>query len=289
MQIASRSLRRRHTAGPEPDAVVNATFLRPGLALVVALALLQAPAALGQGVTVDALLTRIATEPNPQPYTMTADFISRLTFNMTTGRVGAIATGVLAESRSAAGEPRRRKATIARLDLPLLLRPFSGAIRGFIVDLIETEHRPSEIVPAHDVFISEERPGGKFLIGGVRQDIVTEVMIKYRQTGGLREPAARRAIAQWLWSPTQRPTIARGGPGPYALSAVVDESGLTHQLDLFYDWGNLGTRVAFLQVSGRTFWKDVIVETSSEIMGMGRVDGTMNLVLSNHCVNCAPR
>ncbi len=267
----------------------STSLVRRGLALAAALALVLAPAAVGQGLTIDTLLTRMMAEPNPQQYTMTADFTSRLTFNMATGRVGASAAGVFAESRPAVGEQRRRKATITRLDLPLLLRPFSGAIRGFIVDLIETEHRPSEIVPAHDVFIAEERPGGKFLVGGVRQDIVTEVMIKYRQTGGLREPAARRAIAQWLWSPTQRPTIARGGPGPYALTAVVDEWGLAHQLDLFYDWGNLGTKVVFVQAGGRTFWKEVVVETSSEITGMGRVDGTMHLVLTNHCVNCAPR
>lgn len=260
---------------------------RPSL-VVLALLVLAAPA-LAQGLSIDALVSRILTDPNPQPYTMAADFTARMVFNMTTGRIEVNAAGTLLESRSATGEPRRRKATITRLDVPLLLRPFSSSIRRSVTDLVEAEPRPGEFLPTQDMFIVEERAGGRSLVGGVRQDVVTDTMTRYGQTANLRDPASRRAIARWLWSPTQRASIVRGGPGPYMLSALVDETGLLHQLSLFYEWGELSNRFAFASVGGRPFWREVITDTSSEFMGLGRVDATIALQISNHCLNCPPR
>lgn len=259
----------------------------PSLVLLALLVL--ATPVLAQGLSIDTLISRILTDPNPQPYTLTADFTARMAFNMTTGRVEVYAAGTLLESRSATGEPRRRKATITRLDVPLLLRPFSSTIRRTVTDLVEAEPRPGEFIPTQDMFIVEERAGGRSLVGGVRQDIVTDTMTRYGQTANLRDPAARRAIARWLWSPTQRASIVRGGPGPYMLSALVDESGLLHQLSLFYEWGELANRFAFASVAGRPFWREVITDTSSEFMGLGRVDATIALQISNHCLNCPPR
>ncbi|MBM3470853.1 MAG: hypothetical protein FJX73_08695 [Armatimonadetes bacterium] len=251
--------------------------------------LLLAVPALAQGLSIDALVSRILADPNPQPYTMAADFTARMVFNMTTGRISVYAAGTLLESRAALGEPRRRKATLTRLDIPLLLRPFSSSIRRTVTDLVEAEPRPGEFLPTQDVFIVEERAGGRTLVGGVRQDIVTDTMTRYGQTANLRDPASRRAIARWLWSPTQRASIVRGGPGPYMLSALVDEAGLLYQLSLFYDWGELSNRFAFASVGGRPFWREVITDTSSEFMGLGRVDATIALQISNHCLNCPPR
>ncbi len=244
---------------------------------------------LAQGLSIDTLIARILTDPYPQPYTMTADFSARMIFNMTTGRIDVFAAGTILESRAAAGEPRRRKATLTRLDIPLLLRPFASSIRRTVTDLVEAEPRPAEFLPTMDVFIVEERPGGRALVGGVRQDIVTDTMVRYNQAANLKDPASRRAIARWLWSPPKRPSIVRGGPGPYMISAMADEAGLLHQLSLFYDWGELSNRFAFASVSGRPFWREIVTDTSSEFVGLGRVDATIALQITNHCLNCPAR
>lgn len=243
----------------------------------------------GQAASVDALLTRVLTEAHPQPYTLTADFTTTTTLLLPTGRVTVTAAGTFLESRAATGEPRRRKASLTKLDIPLVLRPFSGFIRRLITDLIEAEQKPGDYLPQQDVFIVEERPPDRYLIGGVRADIVTEAMTRYGQTAALRDPATRRAIARWLWSPSQRASIVRPGPGPYTITALVDEGGLIHQLSLSYDWGQVGNRISFLMVGGRPFWREVVSDTSFDMGGMGRVDGRMVLQVQNHCLNCPPR
>jgi hypothetical protein len=239
-----------------------------------------------QGTTVDALIARVYTEPNPQPYVMMADFTSQLVLGLPTGVVTVRAAGTLTESRTAAGQPRTRKATVTKLDVPILLRPFSNQIRKVVTDAIELEQKPNEFLPTQDIFIIEERPQDRFLLGGVRSDIVNDTMVKYNQQALMRDLTARRAIAKWLWSPSQRAGIVRGGPGPYMLTVVVDETGLIHQLTLYYDWGLIGNRIQFVTVGGRPFWREVISDTASEVSGIGHVDGRMTLVVQNHCLNC---
>jgi hypothetical protein len=150
------------------------------------------------------------------------------------------------------------------------------------------EQKPEEILPVQDIFIAEER-GDTFQIGGVRADIVTETMTKYGQKDLLKDPVARRQIARWLWSPSQRASIVRPGPGPYMLTAVVDDTGLIRELTLSYDWGHVGNRISFVTVGGRPFWREVVSDTSTVVQGMGRVDGRMNLQVQNHCLGCTPR
>ncbi len=261
--------------------------LHPGLAGVLAALLLSAPVR-AQGISVDDLLKRIVTELNPQPYTMTADFTANFVLNVPTGKVYVSASGTLVESRAAPGEPRKRKATLTRIDIPLILRPFSNSIRKVVTDYVEVEQKPGDILPYQDVFIAEER-GDKILLGGVRADIVTEVMNKYGQGALIKDPNARRAIARWLWAPSQRASIVRPGPGPYMLTVLVDENGLMYQLTLAYDWGQIGNRIAYVFIDGQAFWKEVTSDSSSEVAGIGRVDGTMTLHVQNHCLNCAPR
>ncbi len=260
---------------------------RVGLAGVLAALLLTGPA-FAQAAPVDLLLARIFTEPNPQPYTMTADFSAAFILNVPTGRVTVHAAGTLVESRAAAGEPRKRKATITRLDIPLILRPFSNSIRKVVTDLIEVEQRPQEILPYQDVFIAEDR-GDRIMLGGVRADIVTEVMNNRGLGTMVKDPVARREIAKWLWSPTKRESIVRGGQGPYMLTAMVDDSGLMYQLTLSYDWGHVGNHITYVMIGGRAFWGEVTSDSSSQISGIGRVDGTMTLRVQNHCLNCPPR
>jgi hypothetical protein len=279
------------------DSGYNAGGMKLGLgsvwagALVVVslVALLFPPAARGDTPTIDALLQRIYTESNPQPYTMTADFTADFLITLPTGKFTVRAVGTILESRTQPGEPRRRKATVTKLDVPLVLRPFTNSIRKSVTDLIEVEQRPNEILPVQDVFIVEERPPNRYLIGGVRTDIVVETMRKYGQGASVEDPTSRRAIARWLWAPSQRPSIVRPGPGPYMLTALVDDAGLLHQLTLFYDWGQVGNRISFVMVGGRPFWREVISDTSSDVSGLGRVDGRMVLQVQNHCLNCPPR
>jgi hypothetical protein len=260
------------------------------LAVVWLSALLAVSPAWGQPVTpvtLEALLDRVGNDPNPHPYTMTADFAADFTLRTLTGTFVVRAGGSLVESRTTDG-PRRRRATVTRLDVPVLLRPFTSAIRKAVTDLIETEVRPAEVIPHMDVFLVEERPP-RYLLGGVRSDIVTETMNRYGQQALVRDAAVRRQIARWLWAPSQRTAIVRPGPGPYLLTATVDETGLVHQVSLAYDWGQVGNRILFVTVAGRPFWQEVTSDSSSEVAGLGRVDGLMVLRVTNHCVNCASR
>ena len=102
---------------------------------------------------------------------MTADFSAGFILYVPTGRVTVHAVGTLVESRAAAGEPRKRRATITKLDIPLILRPFSNSIRKVVTDLIEVEQKPQEILPYQDVFIAGDR-GDRFLLGGDRKSVV---------------------------------------------------------------------------------------------------------------------
>jgi hypothetical protein len=262
---------------------------RAVLACVVCLAAALPPQAQAQSMTVETLLQRIYNDPNPQPYTMSADFAADFVINLPSGKFSVRAAGTILESRTAPGEPRRRKATVTKLDVPLLLRPFTNSIRKVVTDLIEVEQKPSEILPVQDIFIVEERPPNRYLLGGVRTDIVVEAMRKYGQGANVDDVTSRRAIAKWLWSPSQRGSIVRPGPGPYMLTALVDDTGLLHQLTLFYDWGQVGNNIKFVSVGGRPFWREVTSDTSSEVPGLGRVDGKMVLQVQNHCLNCSGR
>ncbi|MDR7420583.1 MAG: hypothetical protein QN178_16920 [Armatimonadota bacterium] len=264
-------------------------MLASALAMLCLAAVLAPVTASAQPLTVDVLLQRIFTEPNPQPYTMTADFAAEFLINLPSGRFTVRAAGTIVESRTAPGEPRRRKATVTRLEVPLLLRPFNNSIRKVVTDLIEAEQKPNEILPVQDIFIAEERPPNRYLLGGVRTDIVVETMRKYNQGAYVDDITSRRAIAKWLWSPTQRGSIVRPGPGPYMLAALVDDTGLLHQLTLYYDWGQVGNSIRFVTVGGRPFWREVVSDTASEVPGLGRVDGKMVLQVQNHCLNCPPR
>jgi hypothetical protein len=114
-------------------------------------------------------------------------------------------------------------------------------------------------------------------------------MRKYGQAANVDDVTSRRAIAKWLWSPSQRASIVRPGPGPYMLIALVDDTGLLHQLTLFYDWGQVGNNIRFVTVGGRPFWREVTSDTSSDVPGLGRVDGKMVLQVQNHCLNCVGR
>jgi hypothetical protein len=268
------------------------TTARRRAIVAVVIVLTASGVAAADHLAVDDLLRRLVMEPKPQPYTMTADFTTRVTLNMPAGgKVVVLAAGTLLESRAASGDPRRRKATVTKLDVPVVLRPFSKALQKAVADLVEVEQgeKLAAFIPNYDIFLLEERNGSRFLLGGVRQEIVTEVIIKQNQAVYQKDTTFRRAIAKWLFSPSKRPSIVRPGPGPYALSALVEDTGLVHQVTFYHDWGVLGSRLTFVVIDGRPFWREVISDTSSEVPNFGRIDGLMVLQVSNHCLNCPPR
>jgi len=68
--------------------------------------------------------------------------------------------------------------------------------------------------------------------------------------------------------------------------ATVDEAGLIYELTLFYNWGEVGTRIFYVEVNKQAGWRTVSADAISEVAGFGRVDGVMVLHFTNHCVNC---
>ncbi|MGH2425257.1 MAG: hypothetical protein ACRDF1_03085, partial [bacterium] len=98
--------------------------------LVIVLAIFTVTPTFGQ-VTVESLLGRIISADNRDQYELTAEFQADLVLVASGRRTRGYAAGTLRESRRA-GEPRRWKITVQRLDLPLLLRPFAATLRSLI-------------------------------------------------------------------------------------------------------------------------------------------------------------
>jgi hypothetical protein len=88
-----------------------------------------------------------------------------------------------------------------------------------------------------------------------------------------------------LWTSPQRENIVRPG-APYALRASVDEAGLIYELTLFYNWGEVGTRISYIEVNKQPVWRTVSADAVSDVSGVGRVNGVMLLNFTNHCLNC---
>lgn len=233
--------------------------------------------------TVDSLLARVFASEDKTPYELTADFSGTLTLVVRGTKTTAVATGSFVESRGADGV-RKRKVNITRLDLPVLLRPFGASVRRIIEEKVETQSESPETFHEHDIFILGEQRG-RYVLVGVQRAIVEGAIDRYGKPQDKRDPEVRRRIARWLWTSPQRENIVRPGP-PYALRATVDEAGLIYELTLFYNWGEVGTRISYVEVNKQAVWRTVSADANSEVAGFGRVDGVMMLTFTNHCVNC---
>ncbi len=268
---------------------VRRNLARPGRVLSAVLAagvLLLAGSARAQSPSVDHLLARLFGSEGKEPYTLTADFTGTLVVTVRSSRLAVEAAGSVLEWRGADGV-RRRRVTIHRLDLPLLLRPFGPTLRRTIEEKIETEADNPETFHAHDIFLLAELPGRRYVLAGVHRSIVDDAIARYGQPRDARDPATRRKIAQWLYtSEPMREFLVRPGP-PYAIRATVDEAGLLYELVVSYDWGDVTTTVGYLTVAGQPVWASVTADTVTTLSGIGRVSGRLTLRLTNHCVNCA--
>ncbi len=256
-------------------------YLIPGL-LVLALA--QPLPAAANHIPVETLLQRMFTDPTPTPYEATADFEGIMVITWRGGRVNASAAGLYREWRSAYGLPKRRQVNITTLELPLVLRPFTGSLKKVIKDRVEREESTLSLLDDYDIFIAEEMPNGRFVVAGVRSDIVTEIMQRYGRAIDLKDVNVRRAVAAWLYQPRQRQLITRPG-APFIVTAIVDEQGTYYSFIATYDWGPVGTQIDWTNLAGRLVWREVRMDTAADLTGAGRVEGKVTLRFSNFCFN----
>jgi len=241
-----------------------------------------------EDISADLLLTRAVGTGGVDFYDLTADFEGTLTITVRGTPFTAFATGWYRETRKP-GELRRRQIKVRRLEVPLLLRPFTGSVRHLIERKTELQSDNPATFSGHDIFVLEELPSTlprRFVLAGIHKQIVDDTIDRYGGSSYKDDVAFRRYIARWLYTaPNMRTAIVRPGPA-YALQTVVDESGVVYDLRLFYDWGQIGTTISYIIVHGKPAPRELHANTSSEISGLGRVDGQVMLTFSNHCLNC---
>ncbi len=238
-----------------------------------------------QAPSVEDLLFRLFKVGVKEPYELSADFSGTLDVTVKRSQFEVAADGSFLEWRGADGI-RHRKVTVRTLSLPVLLRPFAASIRSAIAEKIETQAEDPETFYAHDIFLFGELPGPQFVLAGIHRAIVDDAIARYGHPEDKLDITTRRKIAQWLYSaPSMKEFVVRPGP-PYALHATIDEDGLLYELVLSYDWGEVSTRIGYIQIGGLHAWAEVQADTVSNLSGVGRVTGRLLLLFTNHCVNC---
>ncbi len=211
-------------------------------------------------------------------------------FSLTTGGgfIAGTAAGTFREWRTPGS--RRWSITVQELELPWLLRPFSGAVRSSIEQRVEAQSEAFESFQNYDVFISEELAGGQYVLVGLRRDLVDEAITRFGRSVDKQDEASRRAIARWLFTaPSMRSWITRPGQ-PYVLKVVTDESGLVHELQVSYERSQVGMKFSYLTVSDQAAWKEVLSTfVNSNAKGLGRLEGQMRLGFADYKVDLTPR
>jgi hypothetical protein len=196
--------------------------------------------------------------------------------------------GLLHEWRNQ-GEPRRWKITVRELDLPLLLHPFSGAVRATIEQKAEAQSQAFENFRDYDVFMLEEHAGGRYALIGIRRDVVDDAIARFGKTADKQDVAIRREIARWLFTaPSMRSWITRGGP-PYAVKVLTDETGLVHEIQVLHGRGQVGMKFSYLRVSGQPAWQEVLSTFTSNTGAAGYIEGRLNLAFADHSLNWSPQ
>ncbi len=212
-------------------------------------------------------------------------------FSLTTGQgfIAGTAAGTFREWRTLGGS-RRWRVIVQDLQLPWLLRPFSGAVRASIEQKVEAQSEAFENFRNYDVFISEELAGGQYVLVGLRRDVVDETITRFGRSVDKQDVAARRTIARWLFTaPWMRNWITRAGE-PYALKVVTDDSGLVHELQVFYERSQVGMKFSYLTVGAHPAWKEVLSTfANSNARGLGRLEGQLKLGFADHKLDLTPR
>jgi hypothetical protein len=211
-------------------------------------------------------------------------------FSLTTGGgfIAGKAAGTFREWRTPGF--RRWRITVQELELPWLLRPFSGAARASIEQRVEAQSEAFENLQNYDVFIFEELAGGQVVLVGLRRDLVDEAITRYGRSVDKQDVASRRTIARWLFTaPSMQTWIKRAGQ-PYALKVVTDESGLVHELQVSYERSQVGMKFSYLTVGDQPAWKEVLSTfANSNAKGLGHVEGQLKLGFADYKVDLTPR
>jgi len=252
---------------------------------VLAVFLVAATPAGASHVPIEVLLSRLFTEPAPVPYELTASFSGGVLVTWRGPQLTAQATGNFREWRAVHGGPKRREVTITTLEVPVLLRPLTPALKDLIKDRLEREGADQSLPGEYDLFIVDELPGERYILGGIRADIVTEIMRKYGRGLDLKDAAVRREVARWLYQPRQREMILRSG-SPYLVMLLIDENGTYYRVLLQYDWGPVESQFEWASVNGQLLVRELKADASSDVRGFGHVTARLNLRFSNHCYNC---
>jgi len=243
-----------------------------------------APAA-GSHVPIEVLLARLFNDPAPMPYELTASFAGEIVVTWRGPTVAVRGEGRFREWRSTFNGPKRREVTITNLDVPPVLHPLTPALKNMIKERLEREGADQALPGEFDLFIAEALPGERYILGGIRTDIVTEVIEKYGRRSDLKDAAVRREVARWLYQPRQREMIVRPG-GPYLAMLLIDAQGTYYRLLLQYDWGPVESHFEWTSVNGQLLVRELRADTSSDVRGFGLVRARMHLRFSNHCYNC---
>jgi hypothetical protein len=211
-------------------------------------------------------------------------------FSLTTGSGGNVAgaaVGIFREWRTPGS--RRWRISVQDVELPWLLRPFSGAVRASIEQRVDAQSEAFESFKNYDVFISEELAGGEYVLVGLRRDLVDEAITRFGRSVDRQDGDSRRAIARWLFTaPSMQSWMKRAGQ-PYALKVVADESGLVHELQVFYERSQVGMKFSYLTVDNQAAWKEVLSTfANSNAKGIGRLEGQLKLDFADYKVDLTP-
>lgn len=239
--------------------------------------------------SVDTLITQIFGTKDAAAYVLQAHV--RGIFSLTTGSgfIAGTVAGNFREWRTLGGS-RRWRVTVQELQLPWLLRPFSRTVRGSIEKKVEEQSEAFQNFRDYDVFISDEQAEGQTVLVGLRRDLVDEAITRFGRSIDMQDVATRREIAEWLFTaPSMQSWIKRGGQ-PYALKVVTDETGLVHELQVFYERSQVGMKFSYLTVGTQPAWKEVLSTfANSNAKGLGRLEGQLKLGFADHKLDLAPR
>jgi hypothetical protein len=240
--------------------------------------------------TVETLITQIFGASDAPAYELQAHVRGMFSLTSSTGGfIAGTATGNFREWRTPGG-PKQWRVTVQDIELPWLLRPFSSTVRASIEKKVEEQSEAFQNFRDYDVFITDEQTGGETVLVGLRRDLVDEAITRFGRSVDMHDMAIRREIAEWLFSaPSMQSWIKRGGK-PYALKVVTDESGLVHELQVFYERSQIGMKFSYLTVGTRPAWREVdSTFANSNAKGLGRVEGQLKLGFADHKLDWTPR
>jgi hypothetical protein len=260
------------------------------LYLLAAILMLAAQVALPARAqdSVETLITQIFGTKDAAAYDLQAHVRGLFALTTGSGYIAGTAVGNFREWRTPGGS-RQWRVTVQELELPWLLRPFARTVRASIEKKVQEQSEAFQSFRDYDVFISDELADQTVLVG-LRRDIVDEAITRYGRAVDMQDAASRREIAEWLFTaPSKQSWIKRGGQ-PYALKVVTDESGLVHELQVFYERSQVGMKFSYLTVGTQPAWKEVLSTfANSNAKGLGRVEGQLKLGFADHKLNLAPR